>query len=86
MGISIEDWTNRIASRSDLTGRLTHLTKSNGIDISAMTFDEINIKAVDNLINILKDKEIHGSTTSSGYIVGNTKAVCFQDTPLYAIT
>lgn len=51
-----------------------------------MTFDEINIKAVDNLINILKDKEIHGSTTSSGYIVGNTKAVCFQDTPLYAIT
>lgn len=50
MGISFEDWKNRIANRSDLTGRLTHLTKPKGLNFTEMTFEEINLKAVDNLI------------------------------------
>jgi hypothetical protein len=85
MGIGMEEWRERIASRSDLTGRLTHLTKPTDVDISGMSFDELNLYAVDNLIKILEEKKLYGSTTKSGYIVGNRKAVCFQDAPLYAL-
>ncbi|MDD9271491.1 DUF2971 domain-containing protein [Paenibacillus sp. GCM10023248] len=85
MGITKADWEKRIAGRSDLTGRLTHLTKPKGIDLTGLSFDELNLRAVDALIAILKEKRIYGSTTHSGYIVGGTKAVCFQDAPLYAI-
>ncbi|WP_129727912.1 DUF2971 domain-containing protein [Ectobacillus funiculus] len=85
MGISIDDWHKRISSRTDLTGRITHLTKPSEAVTPGMSFEDINIKAVDNLINILKNQKINGSTTKSGYIVGNKKAVCFQDAPLYAL-
>ena len=84
MGISFDDWMNRIAVRSDLCGRLTHLTKPNPIPTSKMDFDQLNLLAVDNLIKILKDKEINGSN-GSGYIIGNKNAVCFQEAPLYAL-
>ncbi|QNU65454.1 DUF2971 domain-containing protein [Ruminiclostridium herbifermentans] len=50
-----------------------------------MTFNEINILAVDNLIKILKEKVILGSTTQTGYVIGDKSAVCFQDVPLYAL-
>lgn len=82
MAYTSDDWKNRIKSRTDITRLVTHLTKPKDIDISNMNFSEINIKAVDNLIKILKDKKINGSTTSSGFIVGSTPAVCFQDAPL----
>lgn len=85
MGLNFSDWRSRIASRSDLTARLTHLTRpSTTIDISGKDFDEINLIAVDNLIKILTEKKINGSSKEA-YIVGDNKAVCFQDAPLYAL-
>ncbi len=85
VGITYEAWVNRIVSRSDLTGRLTHLTRpAAGIDLSGKSFEEINLLAVENLIEILKAKQLNGSTKDA-YIVGDSKAVCFQDAPLYAI-
>ncbi|GAA3403452.1 hypothetical protein GCM10020370_19230 [Paenibacillus hodogayensis] len=46
MGITYEAWVNRIVSRSDLTGRLTHLTRpAAGIDLSGKSFEEINLLA-----------------------------------------
>lgn len=85
MGIDFEQWQRRIASRSDLTGRVTHLTKPSGVISRDMSFEEINLRVVDNLIKILKEQKINGSTTQSGYIVGEKRAVCFQDAPLYAL-
>ncbi|NHN34690.1 DUF2971 domain-containing protein [Paenibacillus agricola] len=85
MGINFEDWSTRISSRSDLTGRLTHLTKPiDGVDIKEKTFDQINELAVDNLIKILTEQKLIGSSRK-GFIVGNNKAVCFQETPLYGL-
>lgn len=72
--MNIEEWIDRIYKRSDITSKLTHLTKGSG------TLDCIDI-----LINILKEKKLKGSTTESGFIVGDRKAVCFQEVPLYSI-
>ncbi|EOT2960295.1 DUF2971 domain-containing protein [Clostridium perfringens] len=66
-----KEWKCRIAERSDMTSRLIHLTK------------ESNEKtAVENLVKILKDKKINGSG-KEGFIVGNDKAVCLQECPVY---
>lgn len=67
-------WIDKHARRSDITGLLTHLTKPN-----------TNMDAIDILIKILNEKTLLGSTTKSGYIIGNTPAVCFQEAPLYSI-
>ncbi|MBA1220657.1 DUF2971 domain-containing protein [Pseudomonas fulva] len=67
-------WLQRSASRSDITGQVTHLTKG--------TEDEV---AIEVLIKILRARVLIGSTTASGFIVGNTPAVCFQEAPLYSI-
>ncbi|ANC78270.1 hypothetical protein ABE65_016265 [Fictibacillus phosphorivorans] len=85
MGITIKEWGKRVASRTDLTGRLTHLTKPSGVDFSCLSFEDINLRAVDNLIKILKEGKIIGSQTKPGFIIGKQKAVCFQDAPLYAL-
>lgn len=69
-----EKWIQRSASRSDITGQVTHLTKR--------TKDE---HAIEVLIKILRGRTLTGSTTGSGFIVGNTPAVCFQESPLYSI-
>lgn len=83
-----ESWKERIANRTDMTGMLTHLTKPteeylNSKDIK--NENEINLMAVDNLIKILIDKKINGSTTEKGFIVGSVPAVCFQDVPMYSL-
>ena len=70
-----EEWKNRIAERIDLTTGLVHLTKGN---------ETKNVLEV--IIKILEDKKILGSTTESGFICGDTPAVCLQDTPLYSLT
>jgi hypothetical protein len=62
---------------------VTHLTKPS--DLSIKDEDILNIESVKNLIKILEEKEIKGSNTKSGYIIGNRKAVCFQDAPMYGI-
>lgn len=84
MGIDFEQWQRRIASRSDLTGRLTHLTRPQGDISESISFEELNLQAVDNLIKILQDQRINGSS-QQGYIIGEKRAVCFQDAPLYII-
>lgn len=69
-----ENWIKRTQRRSDITTRLTHLTRSqNGMS----AFDVLN--------KILEEKCIHGSTRESGYIVGDDRAVCFQDVPLLGV-
>jgi hypothetical protein len=84
MGIDFEQWQRRIASRSDLTGRLTHLTRPQGDISEGMSFEDLNLRTVDNLIKILQEQKINGSN-QQGYIIGEKRAVCFQDAPLYAL-
>lgn len=78
MSYTEQEWRDRIKSRTDLCSQVTHLTKSNQVGDNCLS-------ALDILIKILQDRKIIGSTTSSGFIVGNKLAVCFQDAPLYSI-
>lgn len=75
MGYGIEEWKGRIAQRSDFTTGLVHLTRA-----------AADRKALDVLFKILCDKRLKGSTTASGFIVGDTPATCFQEAPLYSLT
>ncbi|GMX64438.1 hypothetical protein Elgi_37070 [Paenibacillus elgii] len=85
MGMTFNQWAARIANRTDLTGRLTHLTKPlAGVELTDKSFEEINRLAVDSLLKILSDQKIIGSDRT-GYIVGTDRAVCFQDTPIYGL-
>lgn len=79
MAYTRRDWIRRLGARSDIAGRLTHLTKR------ALAGDTV-IPAVDVLLGILNDGVLRGSSTSSGFIVGNRRAVCFQESPLHAIS
>jgi hypothetical protein len=74
MGYNKGIWIKRHVERSDLSANLTHLTKDN----SGCTDLEV-------LYEILSSGKLNGSTTSSGFIVGGTPAVCFQDAPLRGI-
>ena len=66
------------SKRPDLTPYLVHLTKSSDED-----------SAFDNLVSILKDGKINGSS-GAGFIRKPHKAVCFMDVPIpslkYVIT
>lgn len=78
MGYKNETWLARYAERSDLCTRLVHLTR--GVE------DEPKKKtALRVLFEILDSRTLKGSSTSSGFIVGKTRAVCFQDAPLHAV-
>lgn len=77
--------------RSDMCNYLTHLTKPTIEDIENINkknlddynkIREINLRAVDNLIRILKEECIYGSG-KDGYIINGTNktATCFQDIP-----
>lgn len=72
------EWKSRYAERSDLCRYVVHLTKGTEIDGKKYT-------AIDVLMKILKEGRVKGSSTKSGYINGNRKAVCFQDTPIYSL-
>ncbi len=76
MTYDFELWRKRHVERSDLTTEIVHLTRSKTTESK---------DALDVLFQILDSKKILGSTTSSGFIVGNTSAVCFQDAPLSAV-
>lgn len=69
-----KNWRKRFKYRVDLSSRVTHLTKG-----------ETAEEAFRNLINILEERRIRGSKTSSGFICGETPAVCLQEAPLTAI-
>lgn len=75
MPYTLKDWIERLRNRSDMSGYLYHLTKSNG-----------DKDAMDTLIKILNERKLIGSTTTSGFIVGSDKAVCFQDTTTYGLS
>lgn len=59
-----KNWRKRFKYRVDLSSRVTHLTKG-----------ETAEEAFRNLINILEERRIRGSKTSSGFICGETPAV-----------
>jgi hypothetical protein len=75
MSYDFKTWRKRHIERSDLTTGLAHLTRSVKGESSA----------IEVLYNILESGIINGSTTESGFIVGDIPAVCLQDAPLYAI-
>jgi hypothetical protein len=74
VGYNTKDWTRRISERSDLTASITHLTRQGNSE-----------NLLEQVIKILADKKLIGSNTKSGFIVGDTPAVCFQDAPLHSI-
>lgn len=69
-------WMETTKNRLDMTNLLTHLTRP---------LPQFNLTATDVLIKILRERTLIGSTTESGFIIGNRRAVCFQDAPLYSI-
>lgn len=76
--MKIKDWKARIAERNDITRNLIHLTKpkqDNGNKIDAY----------DVLLKILRERKLIGSTTE-GYIIGDRKAVCLQESPIYSLS
>jgi len=71
----LENWQKRFAERADLCTFLTHLTKDGFVNGKAAS-------AMDVLIEILRAKKLVGGT---GYVVGTTTAVCFQESPPLAL-
>lgn len=74
MAYTEKDWRRRISERTDMSTSLIHLTRETETE-----------STIDILYKILKDKKIKGSTTTSGFICGEERAVCFQDTPLNSL-
>jgi len=75
MGYTRKDWLHRISQRSDISSSLVHLTRES---------EEIK-NPYDVLVKILVEKKLAGSSTTSGFICGPRRAVCFQDAPLHSI-
>lgn len=67
-----EQWIKHIERRSDITSRVTHLTKRRG-----------NRSALENLYKIL-DERILKASSSEGYVMKDS-AVCFQEVPLASL-
>lgn len=74
MPYDLKKWKDRYAERTDLSTRLTHLSRPADIDGASCS-------VVDIVFKMLKEKRILASTTDSGFIIGATPAVCFQDAP-----
>ena len=72
--MDFNEWRNRYKHRNDISSRLTHLTKGDSSE-----------QAFSTLLKILEEKRLNGSTTESGFIIGNKAAVCLQEAPLNAI-
>lgn len=79
--MNYEKWSNRYINRYDISSRLTHLTKDCNPEEDKKTAEG----AFQTLIKILEDKKLKGSTTETGFIIGDKSAVCFQEAPLNAI-
>lgn len=72
--MEFNEWRNRYKNRNDISSRLTHLTKGDTPE-----------EAFEILLKILDEKKIIGSTTETGFIIGDKSAVCLQEAPLNAI-
>ncbi len=77
--MKLEEWKKKIAERNDITAHLIHLTKEREIE-------DKKISSIEILVKILKEKKLIGSTTESGFIVGDKSAVCFQESPIYSLS
>jgi len=75
VGYTKKDWSERIRERTDMSTRLSHLTRESADGQSSARV----------LLKILLEQRLIGSTTTQGFICGDTPAVCFQDAPLYSI-
>ena len=75
MGYTVTEWRNRLSERTDLSTSIVHLTRRGRHN-----------NVIDQLLEILTEKKLIGSTTESGFIVGDIPAVCFQDAPLQSIS
>jgi len=71
---NLQRWEERLAERTDLSSRLTHLTR-----------ETESRSVIDVLLAILRDGCIRGSDPETTYIHGSRRAACFQDAPLSAI-
>lgn len=74
MGYNLKTWKDRIAQRTDLSTQIVHLTR-----------DREDTNLVEVMYEIINSKKIIGSSTNSGFICGDQKAVCFQDAPLVSV-
>jgi hypothetical protein len=63
--------------RPDLTPYLVHLTKN--------TKQQDGFSAFDNLVGILMEGKVRGSSSSKGFIKGRRRATCFMDVPFSAL-
>lgn len=72
MPYSIENWKQRIASRSDLTGHLIHLTRATSVNGKELSSTEV-------LMKIIKEQCLIGSSTKSGFICGAINKASAED-------
>lgn len=73
MRYTYEEWLSRLSERTDLSSRLTHLTRpTEGVSLAQKIYD------------LVESKVIKGSG-NSGFICGQYRAACFQDAPLTSI-
>jgi hypothetical protein len=63
--------------RPDLSPYLVHLTRNSKGENGSSAFE--------NLVSILLDGVINGSTTKKGFIKGSNPATCFMDVPLSSL-
>jgi len=74
MGYNVKTWNDRIAQRTDFSTQVVHLTR-----------EREDAKVAQVLYEIVSSRTLKGSSTASGFICGNQKAVCFQDAPLVSV-
>lgn len=74
MSYTKDSWKRRYSERTDLSTGLVHLTKPSS-----------NRNTVEMLFKILDEQKLRGSTTDKGFIVGKSRAVCFQDAPIHSV-
>lgn len=80
MAFTKDKWIKRIKSRTDISAHVYHLTKAEVDGDGKKVLD-----ALERLLKIVSERKINGSTTKSGFITGDRKAVCFQDAPITGI-
>lgn len=80
MAFTQKKWIKRIKSRTDMSAYVYHLTKAE-VDGDG----KVILNALERFLKIIGERKLNGSTTESGFITGNRKAVCFQDAPISGI-
>lgn len=74
-----EQWSKRIAERMDISTGVVHLTREK-LD------NNKKLSSIEVLFKILCEKKLIGSSNETGFIIGSIPAVCFQESPLPALS